>query len=470
MKTEDKLDMRYTQNGHDDDPDYAVFDSPDDINKKIDSQLDAVKVYSTSSIKAVEDYYNALAKMRDVASGQIIADKDSVKSHTDLEDLRNSPIGNIFRDQLYGMYRFVPKIADRPKFEQTFDKVLNYTPFDLKGKTVELENAYNAVKDNTQLKSARQKLFDKAACSVRTMPKKLSDKIQHELTHEKFDYEDGEKTTGGFEVHRKAFNTRKVLFNTPVFEIRNTIQWEKRYSESKQKMIDNGADPSAYKDIEGYHGCPYWSMVNIIGRNQGWFMGESQGRSGTMLGGGGYFGTKFGKCWVYVGDEPYACIDPGSLEGNDKSNGMYIVADIMLGDNTLKVGGSGYKYHNSPGSKGDMEYTSVSMDMGTPYPWNPSKKLNDYEVAIKRNENIRPKYFMDTSCRKIYENMAIDKDGNIYEWNKSYEKVCRAQKDYLERKKEGKLKPGEKYPEWDGLGYTPKWDKNGKRIGMEELD
>ena len=115
------------------------------------------------------------------------------------------------------------------------------------------------------------------------------------------------------------------------------------------------------------------------------------------------------------------------------------------------------------GTKEDMQFTSVSADQR-------SSSLNDYEIAIKRNENILPEYFVDVSCRELFDNVAVDANGNYYEYNPDYKAVADAQKDYYDRKKAGQLKPGEKKPaDWDGAGYTPKWDKNGRLIGMNSL-
>ena len=445
----------------------GCFASAEELNNKIDSQLNAITIYSKEYLDEIEDYYNAKAKATGLASGITASKYDDIHQYTSFEAMGDSPISNIVRDVISDTLKHVPKMASKPQFQKTLDKHLGWEPFNFKEATA----VWSKAKSNTEvtLKAARQKLFERAAMSVQTLPQAESDKMQYELTHEKFDYAPGEKTTGGHQSEGKAFKGRRTLFNTPMFKINNTTLWKKRYEESKQKMIDAGVDPKCYEEHIGFHGCAYWSLPSIIGRAQGWFMGAANaGRSGFMLGVGAYFGTKFGKCWVYCGNDPYACTSDGVIE-NDDANGAYVISKFMMGENIHeRPEGRHYKYYGpDAGTPGDIAYTAVYADMGSTA--NGRKPLNDFEVAIKRNELILPEYFVDVSARKMYANVAVDKDGNYYEWNKDYDRICRQQKRYLDAKVWGTLKPTDTYPEWDGSGYTPKWDKNGKRIGMDEL-
>ena len=441
----------------------SQFSSAQKLSDKITQQLDEIKIYTPKFIQNVQNFYTDLAKTEGFTSNWDTAFMDKLGAYSDsnLINLKTSPLSEVVKNIFENTYQYIPTMANNPDFKKNLTASLGVSDFNF-------NSPHQSIKTSKlkSLKTLRQRLFNKATCTLQTLPKKESDAMQDNWLKERFDYKPGEKTPDGTTVTEKAHSRRRIFFNTPVFKINNTAQWAQRYEDSKQTMISSGAAKNAYEDLDLIHGTAKWCVANIVGRDQGWFMGVELSSSGKMIGAGAYFGYKLGKSTVYAGDKPYSNIGHYTFtDEDDSANGIIILAKGMRGDNAKQRYKDirNYTSKYGVGTVKDMKFTSVSSDQE-------SSGLNDYEIAIKRNENILPEYFVDVSCRQLFDNVAVDANGNYYEYNPDYKAVADAQKDYYDRKKAGLLKPGEQKPaDWDGSGYTPKWDKNGRLINMDSL-
>ena len=435
------------------------FESPKQVSDQITKQLNQTRVYSPEYINSLQRMYQLQAKLNKTTP-DIEAKNDVLGNTKDLTSETPKPIFQIFVNSMSDIFHYVPEM-NKAKFD--LQKTLGYSGLNPEDEIKKITDQQDkkTQEEEGELKAYRQKLFEKATCTVHALPPKESDDFQKDLIENRFDYKPGEKSPDGATYKDKVHKGRRIFFNTPIFHVRNTKTWEGRYNKSKQSMINHKAKPEAYEDINMFHGTKKWCLGGIIGRDQGWYMGREAESAGKMLGAGAYFGYKLGKSTVYAGDDIYSNLEYGTFEDNDnRANGVIIMAKVMRGTkHSIRRDIGSYHRTHPAGSDSDMAFTSLATNPEV------APNMNDHEMVIKRNENICVEYFVDVSCRHIYKNIAIDEDGNYYENNDEYQEISRKQREF--DRDHGKNAPGR--PVWNGDGYKPKWDKNCKLIGMDEL-
>lgn len=392
-----------------------------ELSDKIKSQLNSTPSYSADYIQQLTQHYMDKAAQQGMAptidNAHTIAREDDL-SDIDLsagtDALLDSPVKDVVYKTAVAMLSHIPKMKQDSKFQDKITKKLNYLPYDfnasqqprLKPLPKAKPQDLNVVTD-VQMKAARQKLFEAASCSIATESDQVSEQMRKDINQNRFDYKAGEKTPDG-----KTFNgpfhrtnsqdNRCVLYNTRFFAVHNSIQEERFKKKQEELKAAHPNDPNVWTPMDLFHGTARGCSGGILGRDAGWWMGESTDytSAGKMLGPGAYFGYKLGKSTVYAGDRPYSNIKyspNGTLDTGD-ADGIIIMANVMRGDS--------YKTNVSTLRIPDPSYSSVSTD-----------ETRDWEMAVRDNALILPHHFVDVSCRSYRKNVHVDADGNYLDNN-----------------------------------------------------
>ena len=417
MKDDDK--MRIKQYGN-----YvggaASTYSVKELSDKIQSQLDEAPVVTTKYIDDLRNYYTNQTQSQNIPvdSSTVAdqADKDTMwKADYDKES-NETPSKDIAQMIYLQVAKHIPKMAEFSNLEQKLNKNFDYVPFDF---STNVQPRFNKPKKTassattkSDLRKAREELLNKAKCSIGTEDDATSLDMRKDFL-KRWDYKAGEKTPGGTVMSGRVHSgpnaphgDQRALFNSRFFAVRNSV-FEDRFNKEQERLKGASTDSKTYTPLEVFHGTSYGCAPNIIGREGQFFMGGNYTKAGKMLGNGVYVANKGGKSSVYIGNSSYANRQSYTSPGD--ADGIMMCLTVMRGDN-YKSRSTGFR-----GNDSDPSITSLEQDAGS---------LNDWEMAVKRNELVFPHHFVDISSRVIGKNVTRDpatseyKDnvsGNIYD-------------------------------------------------------
>ena len=224
------------------------------------------------------------------------------------------------------------------------------------------------------LKSARARLLQVSHCSLATPDAKREGELV-KWFRDNWDY-DGKTKRKVYDGNGPVHYDRRAMMNSPIFEVRNSNM----SSEAQEYATGNHQTPERL-----FHATTYAATAGILGKTGGWKVDGSTSRIGEALGHGAYFGRKGGKSAPYCGDCGYAYMKPkGQTENN--ANGIYIMADVIKGT-------------------------------WRDYREDDSSRFNDYEIVIRNNKCINPRYIVDISARALGVNLKQDADGSYSDFN-----------------------------------------------------
>ena len=371
-----------------------------ELSDKIQSQLDDAPVVTTEYLDNLRNYYASQIQGKtpnidyDAVARQ--ANLDTFwKSDYDKES-NETPSKDIAFLAYSQMAKHIPKMAQSANLEQKLHKNFDYVPFDF---SASVQPRFNKPKKTgkdtheTDLLKARKELLRKAKCSLYTEDEVTSAAMRQDFINH-WDYTSGEQTPGGTVMPGKVHSgpnaphgDQRALFNSRFFAVRNSV-FEERFNKEHEKLKNTSNDAEAYTPMEVFHGTSYGCAPNILGREGEFFMGDSYTKVAKMLGPGVYVANKGGKSSVYIGKTSYANRQTGIQSGD--ADGIMMCLTVMKGTNH-KSRSNGYH-----GSSSDKSLTSLEQDTGS---------LNDWEMAVKRNELVFPHHFVDISSRTINRNV-----------------------------------------------------------------
>lgn len=386
-----------------------------ELSDKIQSQLDEAPVVTTKYLDDLRNYYTNQTQSQNtsVDSSTVAdqADKDTMwKADYDKES-NETPSKDIAQMIYLQVTKHIPKMAESSNLEQKLNKNFDYVPFDF---SANVQPRFNKPKktatSNTtksDLRKAREQLLSKAKCSIGTEDDATSLDMRKDFL-KRWDYKAGEKTPGGTVMSGRVHSgpnaphgDQRALFNSRFFAVRNSV-FEDRFNKEQERLKGASTDSKTYTPLEVFHGTSYGCAPNIIGREGEFFMGGSYTKAGKMLGNGVYVANKGGKSSVYIGNSSYANRQSSTRAGD--ADGIMMCLTVMRGEN-YKSRSAGF-YGNSS----DPSITSLEQDAGS---------LNDWEMAVKRNELVFPHHFVDISSRVIGKNVTRDPVTNEYKDNVS---------------------------------------------------
>ena len=395
-----------------------------ELEEQIQKQLDNSSTYSQEYVMGMKKYFLEKSDEENKTVYQLVhSTKNTINSDKQgIKAAMNRPSRDIFFNAIASVVSNIPGMENVDKSSLAVS--LGYEPFDpynpqkpsispkkpKKPKVTTVVSTPPPTPTPEEIKEARQHLFDRAMGTLAAEDDVTNAEMMKDF-NERFDYKPGDKTLEGTVVYNGihqnkdtsgnyTWGSRVPIFNSRFFAIKNTTVWEDRFRTEQQRMKDLGLDEDCYKEMDLFHACSRSCVGGIIGRDQGWFMGNEYEAAGKMLGVGAYFGLTGGKSAVYCGDNPYSIEHRGEL-APDTADGTYILAKVMRGDNPK---------HTTKGvSTWDIEdskYTSSSADIGV-------YGLHDCEIAVRNNALILPHHIVDVSCRIVGRNIDQDAQGNF---------------------------------------------------------
>jgi hypothetical protein len=386
-----------------------------ELSDKIQSQLDDAPVVTSKYIENLRNYYTTQAQSQHPSIDDSIvakqADQDTMwKADYDKES-NETPSKDIAQMIYLQVAKHIPKMAEFANLEQKLNKNFDYVPFDF---SVNVQPRFNKPKKTaastttkSDLRKAREELLSKAKCSIGTEDDATSLDMRKDFL-KRWDYKAGEKTPGGTVMSGRVHSgpnaphgDQRALFNSRFFAVRNSV-FEDRFNKEQERLKGASTDSKTYTPLEVFHGTSYGCAPNIIGREGEFFMGGNYTKAGKMLGNGVYVANKGGKSSVYIGNSSYANRQSYTRSGD--ADGIMMCLTVMRGEN-YKSRSAGF-YGNSS----DSSITSLEQDAGS---------LNDWEMAVKRNELVFPHHFVDISSRVIGKNVTRDPATSEYKDNVS---------------------------------------------------
>lgn len=367
----------------------------DELNAKVNEQLDSLKTYSPEYIEKVAEYYNAKSSYQNATGEATKANMRSVGIN--VSEYWDNPLKDILYNYTTAIAHNIPKMSERgtDKLDALMAKRMDYVPYDFKAAKQKRLSDTKTTKassgsQGSELKRLREELFKSVHCTISVEPDDVSLQMRKDFM-KNWDYRDNhtETTPDGFTKTEKLYSgskafqgkDRRALFNSRFFKVNNS-NMEDDYSEYQQQLkADTTLDAKASEELELYHACSYSGVAGILGKTGGWFMGNQYTKVAKALGNGAYFGYKGGKSSVYCGEGSggYHNIEASGADG-DNANGCYILATVMRG-----------KSNDSQSDHG---------------------RFRDYEIAVKNNKCIKPHHFVDISARALDINIKRDGQGN----------------------------------------------------------
>ena len=385
-------------------PYYVAEYTAKGLSNKIQRQLDDAPVVTSKYIENLRNYYTTKAQGQNTTIDDSIvakqADQDTMWKDDYDKESNETPSKDIAYMVYTQMAKYIPKMRGFANLEQKLNKNFDYVPFDF---SVSVQPRFNkpkktsaSNKTKSDLRKAREELLSKAKCSIGTEDDATSLEMRKDFL-KRWDYKAGEKTPGGTVMSGRVHSgpnaphgDQRALFNSRFFAVRNSV-FEDRFNKEQERLKGASTDSKTYTPLEVFHGTSYGCAPNIIGREGEFFMGGNYTKAGKMLGNGVYVANKGGKSSVYIGNSSYANRQSYTRSGD--ADGIMMCLTVMRGEN-YKSRSTGFYGNNS-----DPSITSLEQDAGS---------LNDWEMAVKRNELVFPHHFVDISSRVIGRNVTRD--------------------------------------------------------------
>lgn len=383
--------------------------SENDLQSKINEQLESMVTFSPDYIDHLQEFYNAKSSYQDATGEAQKATMGSVG--IDIHDYYDDPLKDILYSYTTAIAHNIPKMSERgiDKLDALMAKRMDYVPYDFKApKQKRLSDSKPASSSGSTTKSNLRSLREQALravnCTISVEDEMTSLQMRKDFLFN-WDYRDGrtEKTPDGYSKTGRMYSgpsswggyDRRALFNSRFFRVNNS-NMEENYDAYHEELktsyagkISQGIGGQQYEasdELELYHACSYAGTAGILGKTGGWFMGNQYTKTAKALGNGAYFGFKGAKSSVYCGEgsggyhNTYA-----SGASGDNANGCYILATVMRG------------------KPGDSQ-----SDNG---------RFRDYEIVVKTNKCIKPHHFVDISARCMDVNVKRDSKGNYIDPN-----------------------------------------------------
>lgn len=378
----------------------SYFASAKELSDKIQSQLDDAPVLTDTYLDNLKNHYAKSLPNPSTATNAEIAKaaSDDTMWKDNWDKVNDDPSKDIAFIVYSQMSKHIPKMNEVANLDQKLRKNFDYVPYDFNAATQPKFNKAKATAASTtsDLRKAREDLLKSAKCSIGTEDDATSLEMRKDFL-KRWDYRPGEKTPGGTVMSGRVHSgpnaphgDQRALFNSRFFAVKNSV-FEERFNKEQERLRTASTDPKTHTPLEVFHGTSYGCAPNIIGREGQFFMGDNFTKAGKMLGNGVYVANKGGKSSVYIGNSSYANRQSYTRSGD--ADGIMMCLTVMRGEN-YKSRSNGYY-----GGSSDKSITSLEQDAGT---------LNDWEMAVKRNELVFPHHFVDISSRVIGKNVTRD--------------------------------------------------------------
>ena len=342
-------DKRYTQLGNNS-GNGATY-TASQVSDKITQQTNAMPNYSAEYLDKVRQYYENVGH-------SAMGDSFAKFYNKGTESMMDNPIKDILFQVSHNIAGFVPNMATKPKYGTQTAKKLNYVAFDF-NQTSGKQPRYNPSRvaaeppppDPAALKAARQKLLEKATCSLQTESKEVSKQYQQQMTGPGMDYKDpnkidtlgGEKYESNPDGHTptallhtgnkiRPEDKRTVIFNSPVFKVNNSI-YEEQFNKNHEKWSNStvAQEKMGSATMELYQGLSYSALAGSLKQDQ-----DVTDDTNAALGIGKYYTYKVGEAAKFVGDQHLNVSKNGNAALKEPARGIIGMATVMRGPNASK--------------------------------------------------------------------------------------------------------------------------------------
>lgn len=150
----------------------------DELNTKVNEQLDSLKTYSPEYIEKVAEYYNAKSSYQDATGEATKAKMGSVG--IDVTEYWDNPLKDILYNYTTAIAHNIPKMSERgiDKLDALMAKRMDYVPYDFKAskqkKLSDTKPTKTSGSNTSEMKRMREELFKSVHCTISVEPDDVS--------------------------------------------------------------------------------------------------------------------------------------------------------------------------------------------------------------------------------------------------------------------------------------------------------
>lgn len=369
--------------------DYNIFDlqnskklSIDEVNKKVQSQLESMPTVSKSWVKDVKSYvekhgnesfksepsWRYSAPSTEVEKKCAKAFSIDMGSKGSVTEYMGTPVGDIIVKHCEVLSKYCPqmistRINTQAKVEKSIHDKLGYKPFKM--------DAPQTISDSIpEIRQLREELFSKVHCTLKSCDTVQYDAIQTEIKH---NWDMGKRNSSG----QRLYGHISAVFKG-AYKVNNSLQ-EELMLKNAQKLNET---PQLF-----FHGTNHSGATGIIGVDGRFRAPKSSADAskqglkyaGGMLGSGVYLAKMAGKSAGYF----------GTWGSSYEPEGCMLMCKAVLGNT--------YVASNYSGSSAPASYDTVSMQAGT----NTGRTiLRADEWCVRNPDFVYPEFIVDMGTKR----------------------------------------------------------------------
>lgn len=362
-----------------------------EINDRIKEQLKYAPIITTARRKQLAEFteregkyytssYNTPPAAGTIADKMKKASSYSMRSESEIDGFKGTPLHDIYTEQLQCMARYCPQMTNTRTntvdklFKQVSEKLGN-TPYN--PPVVDDPNAPTAVSDekSARLKRLRTEALSAANCSLASTTDTENAAIETRVKHDwdKSSFHTQKKYHQG---SNRIYSHIKAVFSGS-YKINNSGNQE-RFEAIQQKTGETA--------VSLFHGTNRSGACGItcVDNKFSWTISGAK-TAGRMLGDGVYLADLVGKSAGYF----------GNWGSGYNANGCLLICDVLLGKEYVSTSHSDAKSHNKVGS-----VDTVSMQAGTAMNGMGSGSLRADEWCVNKADRVSPRYIVDMRAER----------------------------------------------------------------------